>query len=60
MKLEIEYLKENEDGSAEISFQIDEEGKEFLLQYALKSLLLETAKETLDRRSKEILDGEVG
>lgn len=57
MQIEVISLIENEDGSAEVSFDMDEEAKEFLIQYALKSLLIETAKDTLARKMKEFTDG---
>lgn len=35
MKIELEAIKENEDGSADFNVSMDEEAKEFLLRYAL-------------------------
>ena len=35
MKIEIENIKENEDGSADCNVYMDEETKEFLMRYAL-------------------------
>lgn len=57
MQLEVTSFIEHEDGSAELSVSMDEETKEFLLQYALKSLLIESAKDTLARKMVEFTDG---
>lgn len=45
MILTVVELKENEDGSAICTFDMDEEAKQFLLQYALEKLLTEAVKE---------------
>ena len=35
MKIEIESIKENDDGSADCSVHMDDEAKDFLIRYAL-------------------------
>ncbi len=35
MKIEIENIKENEDGSADCNVYLDEEAKDFLIRYAI-------------------------
>jgi len=35
MKIEIENIKENDDGSADCNVHMDEAAKEFLIRYAL-------------------------
>lgn len=57
MQIEITSLIENEDGSAELSVELDQEAKEFLLQYALKSLLIDYAKDALAKKMVELIDG---
>ena len=39
MKIELENYRENEDGSADFSVNMDEEAKEFLMRYALIACL---------------------
>ena len=39
MKIEIENIKENEDGSADCVVHMDEEAKDFLIRYALIACL---------------------
>jgi hypothetical protein len=41
MKIEVTQFNENEDGSADCSFEADKEGKEALLRYGLMALLKE-------------------
>jgi len=41
MKIEITAFNENEDGSADCSFEADKEGKEAMLRYGLMALLKE-------------------
>lgn len=41
MNIEIIKFNENEDGSADCSFEADKEGKEALLRYGLVALLKE-------------------
>lgn len=57
MQIEITSLIENEDGSAELSVELDQEAKEFLLQYALKSLLIDYTKDALAKKMEGFLDG---
>lgn len=45
--MRVEYIEEHEDGGATIKFDLEEEEVQGLLQYALKTLLLEKVKETL-------------
>ena len=35
MKIEIENIKENDDGSADCNVHMDDEAKDFLIRYAL-------------------------
>lgn len=39
MKIEIENIKENEDGSADCNVHMDDEAKDFLIRYALIACL---------------------
>ena len=57
MQIEVISLLENEDGSAEVSFEMDEEAKEFLLQYALKGLLIDSAKYALAKKMEGLSNG---
>jgi hypothetical protein len=41
MNIEVTQFNENEDGSADCSFEADKEGKEALLRYGLMALLKE-------------------
>jgi hypothetical protein len=41
MKIEIETIKENEDGSADCNIFLDEEAKSFLIRYAIIGCLTE-------------------
>jgi hypothetical protein len=41
MNIEVTAFNENEDGSADCSFEADKEGKEALLRYGLMALLKE-------------------
>jgi hypothetical protein len=41
MKIEVTAFNENEDGSADCTFEADKEGKEALLRYGLVALLKE-------------------
>jgi hypothetical protein len=41
MKIEVTQFNENEDGSADCSFETDQEGKEALFRYGLLALLKE-------------------
>jgi hypothetical protein len=45
MNIEVTAFRENEDGSADCSFEADKEGKEALLRYGLLAIL----KEAIDR-----------
>ena len=39
MKINVETVKENEDGSADCSIYLDEKAKDFLIRYALLACL---------------------
>ena len=39
MKIEIETIKENEDGSADVAVHLDEAAKDFLIRYAFIACL---------------------
>lgn len=41
MKIEIENIKENEDGSADCNVYMDDEAKDFLIRYAIIACLTE-------------------
>jgi len=41
MKIEVEAIKENEDGSADCNIFLDEEAKNFLIKYAIIASLTE-------------------
>lgn len=41
MKIEIENIKENEDGSADCNVHMDDEAKDFLIRYAFIACLTE-------------------
>lgn len=41
MKIEVENIKENEDGSADCIIFLDEEAKNFLIKYAIIASLTE-------------------
>jgi hypothetical protein len=44
MKIEVENIKENEDGSADCIIFVDEEAKNFLIRYALIHCMMEAAE----------------
>lgn len=46
--MKVEYVEEHEDGGATIKFDLEHEEVQGLLEYALKTLLLKEAKNTLD------------
>lgn len=46
--MRVEYIEEHEDGGATIKFDLEHEEVQGLLEYALKTLLLEKARSTLD------------
>jgi hypothetical protein len=41
MKITVESIKENEDGSADCNIYLDEEAKDFLIRYAIIGCLTE-------------------
>lgn len=41
MKIELDHYKENEDGSADFTVNLDEEAKEFLIRYAIVACIKE-------------------
>jgi hypothetical protein len=45
MKIEVINLKEHEDGSATIEWDVDEEAKRFLIEYAIMDILTKEVKE---------------
>jgi hypothetical protein len=45
MNITITTFKENEDGSADCSFETDKEGKEALLRYGIMAMLKEIINE---------------
>lgn len=49
MKIEIECVKENEDGSADVVVNFDEEGARFLIERGL----LDALREAMDNKEKE-------
>jgi hypothetical protein len=44
MELEVEVIKENEDGSADATIHFDKEGLELLVQWGLIAMLKEAVK----------------
>ncbi len=48
MKLELNYWKENEDGSVNMLVEVDEEGKELLFRTAIKTLMLKAIEYSAD------------
>ena len=54
MKIEAAILKENEDGSADVSIEMDDEGKKFLIAYGFEHSL----KEALKNMEVAMLDNE--
>ena len=48
MNIVVKVVKENEDGSANVEFEADNEGKMFLLQEGLIAVLIRAAKERED------------
>lgn len=58
MKIEITAFKDNEDGSADCSFETDQEGKEALFRYGLIALLKEAiAQGSALKPPEETVDG---
>jgi hypothetical protein len=68
MKITLDSIKENEDGSADCIIHIDEEGKDFLIRYAIIACLTEAIEygkkatppvaETIQDDNKESKDDE--
>jgi hypothetical protein len=58
MKVELIKWKENEDGSANFSIDVDEEGKDLLFRVAIKTLIMEAINNTKDFEVKD--DSEAG
>jgi hypothetical protein len=55
MKIELKYLKENPDGSADVTVEYDEEGLQALLQRAIVSIIedsIEKEKQTNEPQSE--------
>jgi hypothetical protein len=57
MKIEIMAFDENEDGSADCSFETDKEGKEALFRYGLLALLKEAMAQGHGLMPSEDKDG---
>lgn len=58
MKIEVTQFNENEDGSADCSFETDQEGKEALFRYGLLALLKEAiATGAALKPTEDIADG---
>ena len=45
MKIEVLEFKEQEDGSAIVEWAVDDEAKRFLLEHAIKDLLLKAVEQ---------------
>jgi hypothetical protein len=68
MKITVESIKENEDGSADCNIYLDEEAKDFLIRYAIIACLTEAIEngrkstppvaETTQEKNKESLADE--
>ena len=70
MKITVESIKENEDGSADCNIYLDEEAKDFLIRYAIIACLTEAIEngrkatppvaETIQDENKESKGDESG
>jgi hypothetical protein len=52
MKLELLSLTENEDGSADLEVDVDEEAKKLLLQVGLEALLIRAIEKYKDKSNE--------
>lgn len=57
MNISVTMFKENEDGSADCSFEADKEGKEAILRYGLMALLKEAVAQGAALAVPEDADG---
>jgi hypothetical protein len=48
MKLDVVRILDQDDGSCLVTFEMDEHTKETLIQYAIKHILTEAAKKTIE------------
>jgi hypothetical protein len=48
LKLELKFLKENPDGSADITVEYDKEAHQYLIQKAIETIILEYLKKVED------------
>ena len=51
MKLDVVQILDQDDGSCLVTFDMDDQTKEALIQYAIKHILTEAAKKTIDDNS---------
>ena len=51
MKLDIVEILDQDDGSCLVTFEMDEQTKEALIQYAIKLILTEAANKTINDNS---------
>lgn len=58
MKIELENIKDREDGGADLTFEMDEEGREKVLNEGVKYILLKTLSGMSDDEIFEALCGE--
>lgn len=55
MKIELEDIKDREDGGADLTFEMDEEGREKVLNEGVKYILLKTLSGMSDDEIFEVL-----
>lgn len=54
MKLDIIEIKDSDDGACLVKFEMDEETKDALVQYAIKHLLITEANKIIEENKKQI------
>lgn len=54
MKIELNQMQENEDGSVNMSIEVDDEGKQLLFRVALKTILENAIQYAKEYEPKEI------
>jgi hypothetical protein len=53
MKIQVEVVKENEDGSADALVHFDKEGLEILVQYGIIAILVQAIDEFSEKKGKK-------
>lgn len=51
VKLDVLEIIENEDGTCDVKFEMDNDTKTALIQYALKHILLEAVNKTIEQNT---------